>query len=352
MKVSDSDSPAYPGDRLRDLLRLLRKQWFLLVLLAVVLFSYHVPGVGVAIRERLSIKWFIMPTLFLMSLSLHTREIVRSFMNMKGVVTAVVGGYLFSTAGLYLMAHVAFRARQDLVVGIILIGAVPCTLASASIWTRLAGGNDALALAITIVSNTCNFLVAPALLYLTLRADVEVPFAEMMARLFQVIVLPVSCGQVVRYFTDRFVARIKIGISVVCRFLVLFVVLVSVARARHSAMQAGSAAAIPGGMFAMLVVAVSVSHIFALVACRVLAGMLGCNRKDAIAIMFGGSQKTLPVGVYLAETFFPGVIFAVLPMLVYHAAQLVLDSFIVEFVRRPERPAGEEGPAPADVGDC
>ncbi len=62
------------------------------------------------------------------------------------------------------------------------------------------------------------------------------------------------------------------------------------------------------------------------------AGRLcGRTRKERIAIAFSGSQKTLPVGLLVAAdpaSFGPLFPFAVFPLLVYHIAQLFLDSAI------------------------
>jgi predicted Na+-dependent transporter len=62
--------------------------------------------------------------------------------------------------------------------------------------------------------------------------------------------------------------------------------------------------------------------------------MLGLSREDRIAVLFGSSQKTLPIGVYLAtspEMFGSGSFpFAVFPMLMFHATQLFVDTIIAD----------------------
>ena len=58
---------------------------------------------------------------------------------------------------------------------------------------------------------------------------------------------------------------------------------------------------------------------------------LGFDRNDAIAVAFSGSQKTLTVAIYLALAVSP---LAILPMVAYHAAQLVIDTLIADRWRR------------------
>ena len=57
------------------------------------------------------------------------------------------------------------------------------------------------------------------------------------------------------------------------------------------------------------------------------ARRLGFDRGDTIAVAFAGSQNSLMVGAYLAQTIGP---LAILPMVAYHAAQLVIDTLIAD----------------------
>jgi sodium/bile acid cotransporter 7 len=61
------------------------------------------------------------------------------------------------------------------------------------------------------------------------------------------------------------------------------------------------------------------------------AKLLNIRRADAIAVAFSGSQKTLVVGTYLAAAVGPLVI---LPMVAYHAAQLIIDTLVADWLRR------------------
>ena len=71
---------------------------------------------------------------------------------------------------------VAPLLRGDLAVGLLVAAAAPCTLASAAVWTRRAGGNDAVALMVTIGTNLTCFVVTPLwLLVTTGRAGIEFP---------------------------------------------------------------------------------------------------------------------------------------------------------------------------------
>ena len=54
----------------------------------------------------------------------------------------------------------------ELAIGVIVATTVPCTLATAAVWTRRAGGNDAVAFLVTMITNLACFLVVPGWLWL------------------------------------------------------------------------------------------------------------------------------------------------------------------------------------------
>jgi sodium/bile acid cotransporter 7 len=63
-------------------------------------------------------------------------------------------------------------------------------------------------------------------------------------------------------------------------------------------------------------------------------GLLLCraarvDRADAIAVGFASSQKTLAVGLQLAAEYHASL----LPMITYHAGQLILDTLIADRMR-------------------
>ena len=211
--------------------------------------------------------------------------------------------------------------------------AVASTLASGVILTRLAGGNDALALAVTMLSNLANFIAAPLILFLLLGAQVDLSASRMMGmgvKLFLVVVIPVGAGQLARRWISEQALAHKRAIDVVCQLMILTVVLIAVSRA---AME-GAAGGLSAPMVVGLLILVAAVHVLTAGLCWLGGGWLGLSRGDRIAVMFSGAQETLPLGLYVAAEFFPLVKFAALPILFYHASQLVLDSLLAERLKR------------------
>ena len=306
-------------------LRKLCRHWFLAVLFGVVAFGYLLPGPGMFLKEDVGIRPFMIAVLFVMSLSLKTEAIVRSFLNYRGLGIAFAGQYLVLPLLLYGLGRAAFERESGFFVAMMIVAAVPCTLASAAIWTRLSGGNDALALASTIVTNLASFIAGPVVLRLSLSIEARPDVLRMMGDLLLVIVVPVGAGQIVRIWFGRWADGHKAAFGVLGRGIILTVVLIAVSRASSS-----GAGEIKAGTLGRLVGFLFLAHCIQLALGCGAARAVGLPREDCIAAMFASSQKTLPAGMYLAMEFFPAYRFAPLGILFYHVTQLTVDSVLVE----------------------
>ncbi len=87
---------------------------------------------------------------------------------------------------------------ESLALGLVVAATVPCTLASAAVWTRRGGGNDAIALLVTLVTNLACFLVLPVWLWVLLRSEVELDARALSLRLLLLVVAPVVAAQLLR----------------------------------------------------------------------------------------------------------------------------------------------------------
>jgi predicted Na+-dependent transporter len=270
-----------------------------------------------------------------MSFSLKASAIFRSFLNFRGLGSSVLGGYFLTSFSLYFLAKTLFPETKDLFLGLIAVGAAPCTLASAVIWTKLSRGNEALAFAITILSNLSCFIFSSLILFIMLGHSVTLPLREIMQKLFVVNVLPVTAGQVLRIWLPEYGDRFKPMTSNICRIFIILIVLASVSHASDIADKVEATGSIMTGMtILLLIAAVGAAHLAALLGCGLIAWLARSPAGDIVAIMFGGSQKTLPLGIYISEMLAsatPGetLTFVALPILIYHATQLTIDSFAI-----------------------
>lgn len=315
-----------------------RVRWFLVALAVVVVSGTFLPRQLKPFTDLINTTIVILVIMFLMSLTLDFSHIAKAARRPGTVGLGVLLGYAVPPLLAFAATHSPLISGNDFRLGTLIVTAVPCTLASATIWTRIGGGNDALALLVTVASNSSGFLVTPLLLSLTAGSSVRMDTRDMMLKLFEVIVLPVVAGQVVRSAPG--VApradRVKGWVAVVNRLLILSVILMGVSKASLKLTE--SSTAIPYLQLAVLLATVSAIHTVSAAVCWYASRALRLTRNDAIALVFTGAQKTLPTGLYIAATFFPRYPLASIPVLLFHASQLTIDTWVADlFVHRAKR---------------
>jgi solute carrier family 10 (sodium/bile acid cotransporter), member 7 len=303
------------------------KRWFLIVLLA---------GIAVAALSPRSLRWtdWVRPqpvmalALFLAAWTLESRSLYLSFLRPWPALWAVVVSYLFLPALGWLTGMLL--SVVDFQIGLMICASVPCTLASAVLWTRMAGGNEATALLATFITTAMSWLATPAWLAWGTGREVQIDTAAMMTDLAVILVLPVGVGQLARAVSPLcwFATRFKPLLGVISRLLILVIMLK--AAAAVSGQLSDRAAEL--GIVTILFTAVLCigNHLLALFGGVWTGRLFGFDRPSRIAIAFAGSQKTLPVSLALLELYFKHYPLAVVPLLFYHAGQLIVDTFIAD----------------------
>ena len=341
-----SDTPSdTPSGRVR-LLRFLRKRWFLVGLLIAIPTGL---SMGNAAGEQNPESFAKLATpvictvLFLMAFTLDSRQLLRSLSNPKAVLFTLLVNIVLLPVLAWPIAGV--QLMEDYRVGLTIISTVPCTMAAASVWTRRAGGNDAVSLLVTLLTNGLCFTFTPFWLGWLLDTSVEFDRMGMLIRLLKVALIPSALGQIARLLlvsrlpVDR--ARGPLGAIAMGGVLVVIF---------GASMKAGpQIASLAGSTGAAATVLMAVSAVGLHLTAAGFAYVVGrrlLTRPDAIAACFAGSQKTLPIGILIATD--PsmlgaaGVPFAILPLLTYHALQLVVDTLIADKMRKKsERLAAE-----------
>ena len=303
--------------------RHVRERWFLVALAAVLVVGvqWHKPLESTA--DAIPRDWLIASIMLATSAPLAlTRKLTG-----KHPVRAVLLGVLISAGVAPLAAWVASHLLQgSLAVGLLIVGIAPCTLASAAVWTRRGGGNTAVALMVTLITNFGCFLVMPFWVWVLFDKSSGVEAPNLLSRLLLVVVAPLLLGQLlrrnktVRYQIDKH--RMALSVYALCGVLTMVFI---------GSVRAGELLADPtiqirwlDGLVLVVVAALLHTVLFA------LGWRTGCAvapKSEALATAVAGSQKTLTVGLDVALGF-GGL--AILPMLVYHVLQLIIDEVLIE----------------------
>ena len=322
----------------------LRKRWFLIGLVLLITTGLTLgmrdPSAGATARSYLFRPRLITAcVLFLMAFSLDSQQLGRSFRRPAPVIWASLVNYGF--VPLFAWGLMSWQTVPDFGYGLMIAGSVPCTLAAASVWTRKAGGNDAVSLLTTLVTNSVCFIATPLWLNFATSQGVELDARDMTLRLFQAVLIPTVLGQSLRQIPSlgRFATKYKTPVGVVAQCVVLSLVFMASWKAGTFLHDNGGR---PGWDGVTLVWGSAILiHVTAMSVALAGARLFGFTAEDRPAVAFSSSQKTLPIGVFLATD--PkifgdpnllgagvGIPFAVFPMLMYHASQLFIDTAVAD----------------------
>ena len=274
--------------------------------------------------------------LFLMSVTLDNRRLRAALTRPAPVLWATTVTYVLIPLAAWPLSRL--QLTFDFMIGLLIVSTVPCTMAAASVWTRKAKGNDAVSLLVTLVTNSLCFLVTPLWLTLLVPSSgdggvaIEIDTAALMQKLFVSAVLPITAGQLLRAAPLLAAAadRRKVQLGVVSQLCILLIVAWESVKAGPK-VSAGSGSVGGAPAVAIALVSCIALHLAAMGVGYWVARGLRFSPPDRAAVVFASSQKTLPLGVYIAAAFSSaGAPLAVIPMLMYHTSQLFIDTAIAD----------------------
>ncbi|QDT52364.1 Sodium Bile acid symporter family protein [Caulifigura coniformis] len=328
------------------MLRFLRHHWFVISVCVLVPAGFSIGrGMSPADVERFNAtvgSWMSRGLaaliLFLMSFTLDNSRIVAAIRSPRAVLWASIVNA--GVIPLLAWPMMAFQPVADFRIGLMIAASVPCTMAAASMWTRSAGGNDAISLLVTTITNGLCFVIAPFWLGIASGEQLNLAAGQMMVPLIIGSFIPIVIGQLVRLhpaaagLADRHKSAFS-NLAQAC--IALQIVWVCITAGPQ--VSQGVAEGDRDGWIAAGIAWASCTglHVVGLVLGAWGGRWLGYARGDRIAAAFAASQKTLPIGILIARD--PallgrlGLPFAVFPMLMYHVTQLVIDTVIVECIK-------------------
>jgi solute carrier family 10 (sodium/bile acid cotransporter), member 7 len=294
--------------------------------------------VGIAWPERvapvtrlLPQDWVIASVLLVMSLGLETRT---AWNAVRRPIAAALA-FAVNLGVVPVLAWLASHALESsLAEGLIVASVVPCTQASAAVWTRRAGGNDTIAVITTMSTGLACFIATPAWLELLVgRTGAAQDFGRLVTRLALLVALPIVLGQLLRAVAPvrTWATQHAKGLARYAQLGILSMVLIGAVECGRQLGALSEGVGPLAGQIVMMVVLAAAVHTAAWGLGYWSASRLGLSRSDQIGVAFAGSQKTLMVGLAIAIDF-GGL--AVLPMVAYHVEQLLIDTVLVDWLQR------------------
>ena len=296
----------------------LKKHWMLPGIAVVCFWGYHYPATGELLSRHLApILAFLM---FLLGTGIGFRRFRTRISAHRQTIFVMFFCYLAAPLVAFGIGKLFFAEHLAVYTGLILIGTTSTTLSSCVIFTRLAGGDEALALWLSVFSSLLCTFISPVFIYLLLGASIEVPVGLMINRLIFVLFIPLSAGMLLRaVLGEKRVSPVGPILTRSCAIFILAVVMVSVAKSRSL---------LAGSQSLPIILAAAGFHLAMLLTVALANRFTSFPKRDKIATLFCSAEKTLQRPAYLAIEILRTPEAALAPVL-HHVFQLVVDSLIV-----------------------
>jgi sodium/bile acid cotransporter 7 len=318
-------------------------------------FAAQVAKTGGLIRAEYSIKYGAVVVIFLLSgAGLKTSVLLSAAASWRIHLMTQTLSLVVTPAIGYGVASGLWRTslNADLVSGLVVCLSTSTTASTNVVFTKAAGGNEALALVNAVLGNLIGIFLTPAWLTTYLSATGHVPYGRVIKQLVSTIVAPLIAGNIVQYlFPARVAAAQKVvNFNKIGSAMVLLLVWSTFSNtfAKHVKVD-------PGSVIAMTLILLGLYLTFtagalALVVARPLRRCLRASDRDAIAVAMCAGTKTVALGIPIIQAVYAdnkaaGLLS--LPLIIYHAEQILFGSLLTAPLARwaARREAAAEGEA-------
>ncbi len=217
----------------------------------------------------------------------------------------------------------------DVRVGLLFLAILPTTISTSVVFTAQSGGNTAGALFNATVSNILAVLIVPLwVLWATGYRSEEHSILPLIAEIATLVLLPLGLGQGTRFLLKTWADKNSKRLRTATNIAILFIIYAAFARSMDSAFWTQEQGR------ALAVVCVITTVYFLIIHGLVwrATSLLGFDCGDRLAAFFSAPQKSLAMGVPMAQLIFADRIeigMILLPLMLYHTLQLLQGGFLV-----------------------
>ncbi|MPR35381.1 bile acid:sodium symporter [Cytophagaceae bacterium SJW1-29] len=232
-----------------------------------------------------------------------------------------------------------FQNPEDhtLWLGIFFLAALPGTVSSAVVMVSLAGGNIPAAIFNASLSSLLGVFITPLWMGLVMStSSMRFDMTDVILKLIVQVLLPVVAGMLMHRFWGTFADQYRKALSNFDKGVIILIVYTSFCESF-----ANRVFSLIGWQELFMLIGGVVSLFFLVYGIlSFLAKILHFNHEDRITALFCGSKKSLVQGAVMSKVLFAGMASAgvlLLPILLYHASQLLIVSSIAQRLSRETR---------------
>uniref|UniRef100_A0AAZ3R0K1 Sodium/bile acid cotransporter n=1 Tax=Oncorhynchus tshawytscha TaxID=74940 RepID=A0AAZ3R0K1_ONCTS len=301
------------------LLARVRKEWFIIGIVAAIVSAKLQPAVGLKggpLRPEFTITYVAVSAIFFNSgLSLKTEELTSALLHVKLHLFVQSFTLVFFPVAMWLCIKLLALTSINtwLLRGLQTVGCMPPPVSSAVILTKAVGGNEVF---------TYN-----------LGSSSSVPFSSIFSQLFMTVVVPLILGQVSRRFLRDWLERRKPPFGVISSLVLLMIIYTTFCETFSNPdieLDHLSLLLITFIIFCIQLSFMLLTFVFS------TQKQSGFTPADTVAIMFCATHKSLTLGIPMLKIVFEGyehLSLISVPLLIYHPAQILLGSILVPTIK-------------------
>lgn len=303
------------------------------LLVAAVVLALLVPAAGAA---REAAQWVSNGAVFLLfllnGLRLPRREVAQGLRHWRLLLPLVAWCFGAMTLGGWALWQASMGWLPPLLaLGFLFLGALPSTVQSATAYSSLGGGNVAVSVIAAALLNVLGVFVTAPLFSLLAGSGAGAFHAAGLAKVVGLLLLPFALGQLLQGLLGGWVANHRALVTWMDRTSIAIAVYV----AFSGAVEQRFWTRVDNAGWLGLAVGTALLLAFGHIGAWLTGGLLRLERADRISFLFAGAQKSIAMGAPLASVLFApeaaGIV--LLPILLYHLAQLVLAAPLAQRLR-------------------
>lgn len=302
----------------------LKKHWFFAGIILAVLCAYGLRDQHIWIRKFNILPIGIFLAFLITGLTLDTSCFSRQLLQLKAPVAAMISSLGVIPLLSWLLARSVFP--MEYVIGVCIIATAPVTVVSGTVMTALGSGNVPLSLFICVLGNFIGIFTVPFSLKLLVGGggDVNLPALEMLSSLVITVLVPIALGNLAQARLKASLPRFKQAFSVFQQCIVLLIIFNAVAVSGTHVREAGATLPLLFGFIIFL-------HALILTMNYGISKFIGLDRPSTTAFTIHTSQKTLAVAYLVWSGYFANSYpLALIPGIVYHLTQMIMDTVVAE----------------------
>jgi sodium/bile acid cotransporter 7 len=306
----------------------LKRYWIFPAIALVVVIATSLGGRGAWVQEYHVITIGIFIAFFVTGLSLDTSYLSLRDLQVKAALAAIGSSLVLIPLISWALAVHLFPL--EVTIGVCIIATAPVSIVSGTVMTGIARGNIPLSIMICLLGNSIGIFTIPFSLQLLVgtAGNLELPVFEMLASLITTVLLPIVLGKLARPALKVLIARYQGSFSVFQQCIVLLIIFNAFA---GSGAKIGAA----GAVLPALIAFIAGLHSLILLLNYGISRIIHLDKPSTAAFTIHTSQKTLTVSyVVWAGIFAAQYPLALIPGIVYHLTQMVVDTFVAERFKR------------------